>query len=94
MTAIEKMFTEEVKAHNIERNDSFFDMVHFNKGLKFKSIEKTESLKTMYGDAMKWFVWFSFKPEDKDDNNRVQYEIITYGDGSMSIYFNGTTYEA
>lgn len=90
-----QMITKAVKAHNTERNDLF--MEKFNKGLKFKwmeLIEGKEAVKCSDGNTMTCYrVGFNFKAP-KYENNVVFYEVAIYTDGSMSIYFDGTSYEA
>lgn len=88
-----EMMTKAVRKHNTEREY----MAKFNKGLKFQSmalIDGKEAVKCSDGNTMTCYnVKFSFKA-GKFENNIVNYEVALYTDGSMSIYFNGTSYEA
>ena len=70
------------------------------KGLKLESVrpyeEKGAVTETYFncekGYMMRLLATFSYKPAKEEINNRVQFQINVYSDGSMGAYFEGTHY--
>lgn len=92
MTAIQKMFMQEIKKHNAEREG----LEMYNKGIKFASMDiypgRNHITCTDGTILTKYKVSCQYKSAEsvKGVIDYVDYQVNIYSNGDMAIYFDGT----
>lgn len=93
---MDKMLTALVKEHNKE-----YDLEKYNKAIKFFSMSlynhEGYDNYTMCSDGTwltRYEVKFTFKADDKWDDNIVKYQVNIYSNGKIHFYFDGTEWKS